>query len=408
MRSTLHGKKILLGVSGGIAAYKAPFLVRALTAEGCEVRCVLTLAARQFVTPLALQAVSHQPVGLDLFDPAYEQQIGHIELARWPDAILLAPATAHLIARIAHGLCDDLLTTLICATTAPVLVAPAMNTQMWRNPAVVDNVERLRTRLGHRIIPPDAGELACQEVGDGRLPDPPVLLDALAEALTPAEPLLVGRKVVVTAGPTAEAIDPVRFITNHASGKMGYAIAAAAAAAGARVVLVSGPTRLQTPRGVQRVDVRSARQMRDAVFAHAVDGDDRADAVVKAAAVADYRPAEAADHKLKKAPGPITLHLERTDDILAQLCALPEPRRPFLVGFAAETHNVEELALAKLQRKPVDLLVANLVGGPTSAFGADTSTILFVTPDRRVEPFGPASKSATALEIIRRIARGLT
>ncbi len=399
--STLAGRRVLLGITGGIAAYKGPLIVRELTAAGATVRVVLSRAAAEFVTPLALQAVSHHAVGVDLFDPTYEQQIGHIELARWPDLILVAPATAHLLARLAHGLCDDLLTTVLTATRAPVVLAPAMNTQMWAHHAVARNVAQLR-QDGYHIVPPDSGELACQEVGAGRMPDPPELRLACLQALTP--PILRGRRLVITAGPTAEPIDPVRFLTNRSSGKMGYAIAQAAALAGAQVTLVSGPTALTAPWGVQRVAVESAREMRDAVFAHALQPGAQAHAVIKAAAVADYRPQHVADQKIKKTPGPMSLPLERNPDILGELCDLPAPQRPLLVGFAAETQDVERLAAEKLQRKPVDLLVANRVSGPDSAFGADTSSVLFLTPRESLGWFGPAPKETTAAEIVRRVA----
>ena len=395
----LSGKNILLGISGGIAAYKGPMIVRELVRAGATVRVVLTRGATQFVAPLALQAVSHAPVGVDLFDPAYEEQIGHIEMARWPDAILIAPATAHLIGRAAHGLCDDLLTTVLCATTAPVVVAPAMNTQMLANPAVQDNIARLRDRLGYQIVTPDSGELACQEVGAGRMPDPPILLEAVARAL--ATPLLQGRRVLVTAGPTIEPIDPVRFISNRSSGKMGFAIARLAARLGAaQVTLIAGPSSVETPPGVARVNVESAAQMHQAVFDRVLDPHEgsRPHVVVKAAAVADWTPQQAAEHKLKKqqADEQMALPMRRTRDILKELGQLDDHERPFLIGFAAETRNVEEYAAGKLLSKRADMIVGNIVLGPESAFGADRSSVVFFDRDGRQQEHGPAAKEELA------------
>lgn len=396
MTTPLANTRILLGISGGIAAYKGPALVRALSAAGAEVRVVLTASATQFVAPLALQAVSHNAVGVDLFDPAYEAQIGHIELARWPDAILIAPATANLIARVRLGLCDDLLTTVLCATTAPVALAPAMNAQMFLNPAVQENLDALRARHGYRVIAPDSGQLACQEVGPGRMPDPPVLIEALAATLAPQ--LLKGRRVVVTAGPTREAIDPVRFISNRATGKMGFALARVAARMGAHATLVAGPTHLDTPPGVERIDVTSAADMHRAVFAQ-LDRDTPPDAVVKSAAVADWTPATTADHKVKKTPEVPALPLTRTRDILADLGALDDEARPFLIGFAAETQDLERYALDKLTRKRADMLVANNVLGPSSAFGADSSSVIVYTKTGGREPLGPSPKADLAVRI---------
>ncbi len=390
MNAPLEGKNVLLGISGGIAAYKGPMIVRALTGVGAQVRVVMTRSANQFVTPLALQAVSHNSVGQDLFDPAYEAQIGHIELARWADVVLLAPATAHLIARMAHGMCDDLLTTVLCATRAPVLISPAMNTQMLLHPAVQANIQTLRQRDGHHIIEPDSGQLACNEVGAGRMPDPPVLLDAVLSALTPKS--LLGKRVLVTAGPTREAIDPVRFITNPSSGKMGFAIATAAARRGAHVTLIAGPTGLDDPIGVHRINVTSAQDMFDAVMAHAK----AQDFIVKSAAVADWRPASQAEHKLKKQPGQMHLTMERTRDILATLGAMDDQTRPMLIGFAAETRDIEHYARGKLARKNLDMIVANQVKGPSSAFGADRSSVLFIDRDGRTAPFGPNTKDEIA------------
>jgi phosphopantothenoylcysteine decarboxylase/phosphopantothenate--cysteine ligase len=305
----------------------------------------------------------------DLFDPAFEQDIGHIELARWPDAILVAPATANFLARVAHGMCDDLLSTILCATTAPVVLAPAMNTQMFQNHAVQRNLADLAARPGYTVVPPDSGELVCKEVGAGRLPDPPVLLAALRAAMATGP--LTGRTVVVTAGPTQEALDPVRFLSNHSSGKMGFAFASAAARRGADVTLIAGPVSLPTPPGVTRVDVTTAAQMHRAVMDRAED----ADLIIKAAAVADWRPKNLATEKKKKAHADLQVEFERTVDILAQLGTMPDATRPTLVGFAAETEDVETYALGKLNRKNLDFIVANRVGGDDCTFGADDAAV---------------------------------
>lgn len=394
----LAGRKVLLGLTGGIAAYKGPALVRELTGAGAEVRVVATESALRFVAPLSLQAVSGHPVASDLFDPAFEHEIGHIELARWPDVVLVAPATASFLARTRAGLCSDLLGTVICATEAPVVIAPAMNTQMWLHTAVQENVASLSRWPGYHVVQPDSGELACKEVGAGRLPDPPVLLEAVRGAL--GDGPLVGRRVLVTAGPTREPLDPVRFLSNHSSGKMGYAFAAQAAALGAEVTLVSGPVTLPTPPGVTRVDVVTAAQMCEAVLTRVA----QTDIVVKVAAVADWRPAQAADHKRKKTGGPLSVAFERTQDILATLGNLPDGERPVLVGFAAETGDVESYARGKVKSKNLDYIVANIVGGPNSTFGADDAEILLIDRAGTATPMGPAPKGAIARAVLDRVA----
>lgn len=396
----LAGKKILLGVSGGIAAYKAPLVVRSLVGAGAEVRVVLTKSATEFVTPLALSTVSGHRVGLELFGGHADGQIDHIELARWPELILIAPATANVLARLRVGICDDLLTTLACATTAPILLAPSMNTQMWFSEAVQENVGVLRGRRGVRVVEPDAGDLACNEVGPGRMPDPDVLTAEVIRSLTP--PLLADRRVVVSAGPTREAIDPVRFLSNPSSGKMGFAIAEAAAMRGAQVDLVAGPCSLNTPTGVRRHDVVSAQQMFDTLMGLVERGG--VDAVVKAAAVADWRPIDVASEKMKKHDGVLTIELERTQDILRTLGQLPSARRPFLVGFAAETGELEAKARAKFVDKNVDLLVANDVTREGAGFGGDGNAVLFVDAHTAVD-FGPTSKRGVADELWRRAVR---
>lgn len=353
-RMTTQPRKVLLGVTGGIAAYKAPEIVRRLQDHGAQVQVVMTAGAQQFVTPLTFQAVSGRPVRTDLWDAAAEAAMGHIELARWADDVLIAPATADFIARLAHGFADDLLSTLCLACAAPVTLAPAMNRQMWAHPATQANAKTLSER-GVRFIGPDFGEQACGEVGAGRMTEPERIAEELF-AYVPQEGVLQGLKVVVTAGPTRERIDPVRFISNRSSGKMGYAVAQAAREAGARVVLVSGPVQITSPPGIQRINVESAEQMLAAVQQQVAD----ADIFISAAAVSDYRCSEVACEKIKKTSDTLTLSLARAPDVLATVSRSPRP--PFLVGFAAETENVERNALAKLNGKNLDMIAANRVG----------------------------------------------
>jgi len=348
----LVNRHILLGVTGGIAAYKAAELVRLLRRAGAEVRVVMTRGATEFVTPLTFQALSGHAVRTELFDAAAEAGMDHIELARWADLVLVAPASADFLARLAAGRADDLLATLCLATAAPIALAPAMNQQMWQAPATRDNAQRLIAR-GVHLFGPASGEQACGEVGPGRMLEPAELA-RLAGELFGAGPL-AGVRALVTAGPTREAIDPVRFVSNRSSGKMGFAVAAALAGAGAEVVLVAGPVALPTPSGVRRIDVESAAQM-----LAAVDGE-RFDLLVATAAVADYRPAAAADGKIKKDQAGMTLELTRNPDILATIStARPEV---FTVGFAAETDDLERYARGKLAQKRLDMIAANWVGG---------------------------------------------
>ncbi len=371
----LMGRKVLVGISGGIAAYKSAELVRGLRRQGAEVRVVMSAGAQQFITPLTLQALSGHRVCTALLDPEAEAAMGHIELARWADTLLVAPASANFIARLAHGFADELLAAVCLATDAPVILAPAMNQQMWANPATQDNCELLRQR-NIRLLGPAEGEQACGEVGYGRMWEPDQLVDAL---VSPQERgPLQGRTVVVTAGPTREAIDPVRYLTNRSSGKMGYAVAAAAVRAGAKVVLVSGPTILPTPQGVQRIDVESAHQMHQAVL----EVVDHCDLFIATAAVADYRPVAAAEQKIKKSGAALTLALEPTKDILAEVAARSEG--PFTVGFAAETEDVEAYARAKLERKALDMIAANGVGQVGCGFDADCNALTVIWRDGRV------------------------
>lgn len=363
---SLTSKRILLGVTGGVAAYKAADLVRRLREAGAEVRVVMTRAATQFVTPLTFQALSGNPVHLDLLDPEAEAGMGHIQLARWADAVLVAPATADFMARLAHGLADDLLSTLCLATDAPLVLAPAMNRLMWANPATQGNRRVLESRGVHLFGPAEGGQ-ACGETGPGRMLEPAELVERVAGLFAPGS--LSGLTVLVTAGPTREAIDPVRFIGNRSSGKMGYAVAEAAAEAGAQVVLVSGPVALPAPPRVECVRVESAEEMYRAVMARA----GASDIFIAAAAVADYRPRVQAGQKIKKDRQELELVLERTPDILAAVAALPQ--RPFVVGFAAETERLEEHAHAKRIRKNLDLIAANQVGRPGSGFESDDNAL---------------------------------
>jgi phosphopantothenoylcysteine decarboxylase/phosphopantothenate--cysteine ligase len=348
--------RVVLGVTGGIAAYKSAELTRRLKDHGADVQVVMTSGAQQFVAPLTFQALSGRPVRTDLWDAAADAAMGHIELARWPQRIVIAPATADFIARLAHGLADDLLSTLCLATDVPIIVVPAMNRLMWANAATQANVAALRQR-GLTILGPAEGSQACGETGAGRMVEPQEIVEAVfATVRVEAIGALQGKKVVVTAGPTRERIDPVRFITNRSSGKMGYAVAEAARDAGASVVIVSGPVNVPTPPGVKRIDVETAEQMMEAVQAEIAD----TDIFIAAAAVSDYRMREIAEHKIKKTSDELSLHLARTPDILATVAA--GSPRPFVVGFAAETQDVERNALLKLEGKKLDMIAANQVG----------------------------------------------
>jgi phosphopantothenoylcysteine decarboxylase / phosphopantothenate---cysteine ligase len=365
--NTLANKHILIGVTGGIAAYKSAELVRRLREREVNVKVVMTRSACAFIGPLTMQALSDQPVHIELLDPGTESVMGHIELARWCDAVLVAPASANFLAKLAHGLADDLLSTLCLATTAPIVVAPAMNQQMWQAQATQSNRAVLESR-GVRFFGPAEGGQACGEVGPGRMLEPAAIIEALARLFHPGT--LTGVRILVTAGPTREAIDPVRFISNRSSGRMGYAIAQAAMEAGAKVVLVSGPVALSAPRGVERIAVETAEEMREAVMARIQD----CDLFIAAAAVADHRCQEPATQKLKKtAASIITLTLERIPDVLAQVASLPKP--PFTVGFSAETENLEKNALDKLVRKSLDMIVANEVGWPGVGFESDENAL---------------------------------
>ena len=359
--------KILLGVGGGIAAYKAAELARLLMQQGHEVQAIMTSAAEEFVRPLTFAALTGKKVLTDLF--AIEAAIEHISVAQEHELLVIAPATADLMARMSHGLANDFLTTLYLAFTGPVIIAPAMNVNMWKHAATVENIGTLRTR-GHKIVEPGSGYLACGMTGPGRLADPEEIAAAIAETQHRRD--LEGETVLITAGPTQEPLDPVRYITNRSSGKMGYALAEAAAARGARVVLISGPVRLTPPAGVETIPVRTAVEMRQQVFDHLAP----ADIVVKAAAVADFHLSKIPDQKVKKTAARLSLELDPTPDILAELGKKKGDR--LLIGFAAETQNLQQEALRKLQSKNCDMVVGNLVGSSDSGFDSDQNEVTLV------------------------------
>ncbi|MBG6028473.1 bifunctional phosphopantothenoylcysteine decarboxylase/phosphopantothenate--cysteine ligase CoaBC [Proteus mirabilis] len=367
--TTLHDKKIILGISGGIAAYKAPELVRRLRDKGAIVRVVMTPAAHAFVTPLSLQAVSGFPVADDLLDPAAEAAMGHIELGKWADLILLAPATADLIARLRVGMANDLLTTLCLASSAPIAIAPAMNQQMYRATITQENLSALEQR-GCLIWGPDSGSQACGDVGPGRMLDPLALVALAEKQLTLQSQDFVGKKITITAGPTREALDPVRFISNHSSGKMGFAIAQAAALRGADVTLIAGPVTLPTPACVKRIDVESAQEMYEQVMLIAPSQD----IFIGCAAVADYRAKLIATEKIKKQGDEVTITMVKNPDIVASVGKMVE-HRPFVVGFAAETQNVEEYARKKREQKQLDLICANDVSAENQGFNSDNNAL---------------------------------
>jgi len=365
--SALLGRKILIGVSGGIAAYKTAQLIRLLRGADAEVRVVMTRAAEQFITPMTLQALSGQPVRQSLFDPAHEAAMGHIELARWADLIVVAPASADCMARMAAGMADDLLTTICLASEVPIALAPAMNQGMWRNIATQQNVQTLAQR-GLRLWGPAEGDQACGESGPGRMLEPEQLFQLVEDSFSTAA--AVGLRVLLTAGPTREPIDPVRFLSNRSSGKMGFALARAFSAQGAEVTLVSGPVTLATPAGVRRIDVETALEMDAAVMAQV----EHCDIFVGCAAVADYRPALVVDQKIKKTAQTRDIGLVRNPDILAAVSARTRP--PFTVGFAAETERPVEYAQEKRKAKGIDMIAANLVAAAEGGFERDENALI--------------------------------
>lgn len=411
----LAGRRIIVGVSGGIAAYKSPILVRRLRESGAEVQVVTTRGAEHFVTTTSLQAVSGNPVRSNLWDERAEASMGHIELARWADLIVIAPATADLMSRLAAGRADDLLTTLRLATRSPVLLAPAMNVAMWEHPATRRNLAQLQAD-GCLIAGPEDGSMACGEFGPGRMMEPEDLVSRILAVFAASGSALAGRHVVITAGPTREAIDPVRYISNHSSGKQGYALAAAALEAGARVTLISGPVALTPPPGATVVDVTSAREMHDAVLAVADD----CDVFIGVAAVADYRPAEVAGQKLKKradgeagrkdgeagrGDGRMNVELVENPDIIASIAS--REHRPYVVGFAAETHQVLEHARAKRERKGLDLMVVNDVSDPSIGFSSDDNAVTLISADGERE-LARTDKLALARAIVAEVAHRLS
>ncbi len=390
--NSLSTRRVLLGITGGIAAYKSAELTRLLVKAGAEVRVVMTPAATEFITPLTLQALSGNRVHTELLDADAEAGMGHIELARWPDLIIIAPASADFMARLAAGQADDILSTLILASKAPVAIAPAMNQAMWSNPATQANLDLLSTR-GLIVFGPASGEQACGDIGLGRMLEPQQLLELSASLF--ASGLLAGLHITITAGPTQEALDPVRYLSNRSSGKMAYALATEAAEAGALVTLISGPVALPTPERVQRIDVISANEMLTASLQHI----DQCDIFIGVAAVADYRPESIAEQKIKKSTDSLQLTLIKNPDIISTVANLPN--RPFTVGFAAETDNIEDFGVEKLQRKNLDLLFAN---DARTTLGSDSITAISLWAQGR-ETLGPASKRVVArqmLELIRK------
>lgn len=394
MRS-LRGRRVLLGVGGGIAAYKSAEVIRRLSSAGADVQVAMTRAATRFITPLTLQTLSRHPVATDLLSESEDAAIGHIRLAEEADAMLIAPATADLIAKLAAGLADDMITATALVTRAPLLVAPSMNTLMLEHPATRANMATLRG-YGYRLIEPGSGELACGYEGAGRLPEPEDLVQEVAAALSSQD--FRGLRVVVSAGPTCEPIDPVRHISNRSSGRMGYEVAAAAWRRGAAVTLVSGPTGLMVPRGVEGIHVRTAAEMAAAMTSQSTD----ADVVIMVAAVADYRPRSAAAGKIKKSAEDLTLQLEKTEDVLASLAR--SKGRKILVGFAAETDDVRENALSKLRRKNLDLIVANDVGAPGTGFDVSTNAAILLDAKGGEKRSGLVAKEELAEMILDEIA----
>ncbi len=376
----LYGRRVLLGITAGIAAYKAAELARLLIRDGAEVQVVMTVSASEFIGPMTLQAITGRPVRNALFDEQHEAAMGHIELARWADLILVAPATADFLAQLAAGMAHDLLSTLCLASTAPLMVAPAMNQAMWRHSATRSNVELLQSR-GVPLLGPDEGAQACGDTGPGRMIEPEALAAAVRDRFISGR--LAGKRVLLTAGPTREALDPVRFLGNRSSGKMGFALASALVSQGAEVTLVAGPVSLPTPDGVRRIDVESAQEMRDAVFT-SLPG---TAIFVACAAVADFRPEKVVDQKIKKTDDTLTLKLVRNPDILSEVSLSPD--RPFCVGFAAETNDVEAYADAKRRAKGLDMIAANQVGA-SQGFETDENALLVLWEGgRQVFPMQP-------------------
>lgn len=394
MAAILHGKRIVLGVTGGIAAYKAVEVLRLLTAAGVQVQVVMTASAQEFITPLTFQALSGNPVRTSLFGPGADP-LEHITLAQEVDALVIAPATANCIGKMASGVGDDLLTTLVLAATRPILVCPAMNVRMYENPVVQENLARLQRR-DLQIMPPDKGEMACGAYGSGRLPEPAAIVETLAGLLTPKD--LLGYQILVSAGPTHEDLDPVRFLTNRSTGRMGYALAKMARRRGAAVCLVSGPSALAAPSGVEYLPVRSALEMQQVL----AERFSRADALIMSAAVSDYRPAGFAEHKIKRSGPELLVQLTHNPDILESLGALKT--RQVMVGFAAETQDMVDHARQKLERKHLDLIVANDVSAPDAGFAVDTNRVTLIPRVGDIEVLPLLSKDEVADRILDRVA----
>lgn len=394
----LRNKRIVLGITGGIAAYKSAELVRALKTQGAQVHVVMTKGAQEFITPLTLQALSGNPVHNSLLDPAAEAGMGHIELAKWADYILIAPASANFIARLAAGMADDLLTTICLASTAPLAIAPAMNQAMWADPQTQANIARIQKVKAVNIWGPDAGQQACGDVGPGRMLEPAHLAQTLADQFEQQD--LTGKTILITAGPTREAIDPVRYISNHSSGKMGYALAQAAQEMGAHVILISGPVSLSTPDRVTRINVESALEMLDAVMEHL----NSCDIFIGAAAVADYRPANVSDQKIKKNQDEMHISLTKNPDIISLVAA--SDNKPFTIGFAAETQDVLGYARSKLERKNLDMIIANDVSNKEIGFNSDDNAVIIVDKNSQTE-FSQANKYHLSQKIIQHISKKL-
>ena len=393
----LKGKTVLLGVSGSIAAYKTAYLASALKKLDADVHVLMTQNATNFINPITFETLTGNKCLVDTFDRNFEFSVEHVSLAKQADVVMIAPASANVIGKLAHGIADDMLTTTVMACKCKKIVAPAMNTNMFENPVVQDNL-KLLTHYGYEVISPATGYLACGDTGTGKMPEPQELLEYILQEIE-YEKDMQGLKVLVTAGPTQEAIDPVRYITNHSTGKMGYAIAKMAARRGAEVTLVAGQTALETQRFVDTVSVRSTKDMYEAVTSRAAEQD----IIIKAAAVADYRPKYVSDHKMKKHDGNLVIELERTDDILA---SLGENRRPgqFLCGFAMETENLLENSRKKLKKKHLDMIVANSLRTEGAGFGGDTNVVIMITESEEIS-LGKMTKEETALHILDQIMK---
>jgi phosphopantothenoylcysteine decarboxylase/phosphopantothenate--cysteine ligase len=395
MRSGLSGKNVVVGISGGIAAYKSVELVRLLIQQDASVRMIMTQNACAFVGPLTFEALTRQPVCTSLYEKSDDASIRHIEWAQETDVVVIAPATANIIGKLANGIADDALSTFMLAVTSPVMVCPSMNTHMYEHRAVQRNLEKLR-QIGYLVMQPESGKLACGTTGPGRLPEPQDILDRLLSYLAPKD--LCGKRLLVTAGPTQEAIDPVRFISNPSSGKMGYAVARAAEQRGAEVTLITGPTHLPDPLNVTLIKVQSAQEMAAAVFEHF----DPSHIIVKTAAVSDYRPKIQADQKMKKKNDEMVIVLQQNQDILKEL-GRRKGKAQVLVGFAAETQELEKNASKKMEEKNLDIIVGNLVGRPSSGFGADTNDVILFYRDGTQEHLGIMEKDKVSHTLLDRI-----